>query len=195
MEGKQNMSWQRISRFILCLLLLSVAACGGGGEPGDNPDGDPSTMTPSDTDDRRPFEGSVLIDDDLTDDDVVEALQGSDEYKLEIDGDDRPVIENDTLILTISYSGGCASHDFTLVTNGNFKMESDPVQLVVALTHNDNGDTCEAYPTERYVFDLTPIKEDYGMDEGSIILHLQHLLHPPEPGEQGAFKLLYTFGS
>lgn len=191
MEGNQNMSWQRISRFILCLLLLSVAACGEGGDQTNNPDGDPTTMTPADTDDRRPFEGSVLIDDD-----VDEALRASDPYQLHIDGDHAPVIENDTLTLTISYSGGCASHDFDLVTNGSF-MESDPVQLIVALTHDDNGDTCEAYPTERYSFDLEPLKtryqEAYGMDEGSITLHLRYLLYPQEPGEQGVFELLYTF--
>ena len=195
MEGKQNMSWQRISRFILCLLLLSVAACGGGGEPGDNPDGDPPTMTPADTDEPLEGLGSVFINPDA---DTASALSASDPYRLHIDGDNEPVpvIENDTLILTISYSGSCASHDFTLVTNGRF-MESDPVQLVVALTHNDNDDTCEAYPTERYSFGLEPIKtqyqEAYGTDEGSITLHLRHLLYPPEPGEQGVFKLLYTF--
>lgn len=191
MEGNQNMSWQKISSFILCLLLLSVAACGGGGEPDDNPDGKTSRMTPADTD--EPLEGSVLIDDD-----VDEALRASDPYQLHIDGDNEPVIENDTLTLTISYSGGCASHDFTLVTNGRF-MESDPVQLVVALTHDNNGDTCEAYPTRRYSFDLEPIKtryqEAYGTNEGSssIRLHLGYLLYPQEPGGQGVFELLYTF--
>ena len=193
MEGNQNMSWQKISSFILCLLLLSVAACGGGGEPDDNPDGKTSRMTPADTDDHRPFEGSVLIDDD-----VDGALQESDPYQLHIDGDNAPVIENGTLILTISYSGGCASHDFTLVTNGNF-MESDPVQLVVALTHDDNGDTCEAYPTERYSFDLEPIKtryqEAYGTDEGSITLRLWHLGHPSGSVDAGFLDILYTFGS
>ena len=187
------MSWQRISRFILCLLLLSVVACGEGGDQTNNPDCDPSTMTPADTDEPLEESGSVFIGPDV---DTTCALRASDPYELEIDGDHAPVIENDTLTLTISYSGGCASHYFTLVTNGSF-MESDPVQLVVALTHDDNGDMCEAYPQERYSFDLEPIKtryqEAYGTDEGSIILHLRHLLHPPEPGEQGVFELLYTF--
>ena len=185
------MSWQRISRFILCLLLLSATACGQG--PDDNPDGKISSMTPADTDDRRPFDGSVDIDDDV---DIATALRESDAYELDIDGDDAPVIENDTLTLTVSYSGGCAAHVFTLVTNGSF-MESDPVQLVVALTHDDNDDRCEAYPTERYSFDLTSIKmryqEAYGTDEGFIILHLRHLLHPRHSDEPGSLKLDYTF--
>ena len=182
------MSWQRISRFILCLLLLSVAACGQG--PDDNPDGSISSMTPADTDD-PPFEGSVDINDDV---DRAIALRESDTYELEIDGDHAPVIENDTLTITVSYSGGCARHDFTLVTDGRF-MESDPVQLVVTLTHDANDDTCEAYPTDRYVFDLAPIKTLYGTDEGSIILHLWHLLHPRQSGEDGVLELVYTFPS
>jgi hypothetical protein len=178
--------------FILCLLLLPVAACGEG--PDNNPDGKISSMTPTDTD-NRPFEGLVNINPDV---DTAIALRESDPYELEIDGNHKPVIENDTLTLTISYSGGCEMHDFTFVTDGSF-MESDPVQLVVALTHNDNDDTCEAYPTDRYVFDLTPIKtryqEAYGTDEGSITLHLRYFLHPRHSGEAGVLKLVYTFAS
>ena len=183
------MSWQRISRFILCLLLLSATACGQG--PDDNPDGKISSMTPADTDD-RPLDGSVDINPDV---DIAIALQESDPYELEIDGDHAPIIENDTLILTVSYSGGCAQHDFTLVTDGSF-MKSDPVQLVVALTHDANDDRCHAYPQDRYVSDLAPIKmryqETYGRDEGSITLHLRHLLYPQPSGEPGVLELVYT---
>lgn len=185
------MSWQRISRFILCLLLLSVAACGEG--PDDNPDGKISSTTPADTDETDPSRGLIDINPDV---DVAIALEESDPYELEIDGDDKPVIENDTLTLTVSYSGGCKIHDFTLVTDGSF-MESDPVQLVVALTHDDNGDTCEAYSQYRYAFDLTRIQtwyqETYGMDEGSIILHLRYLPHPRHSGKPSVPGLRYTF--
>lgn len=186
------MSWQRISRLIICLLLLSAAACGQG--PDDDPDGTLSSVTPADTDD-HPLEGSVDINDDV---DTAIALQESDAYELEIDGDHAPVIENDTLTLTVSYGGGCETHDFTLVTDGSF-IESDPVQLVVTLTHNANDDPCEAYPTNRYVFDLESIKtlyqEAYETDESSIILHLRHLLHPRQSGEHGVLELVYTFAS
>lgn len=150
-------------------------------------------MTPADTDDRRPFEGSVFIDDDV---DRATALQESDAYELDIDGDHAPVIENDTLTLTVSYSGGCETHDFTLVTDGSF-MGSDPVQLIVTLTHDDNDDTCEAYPTDQYSFDLTSIEtlyqEAYGTDEGSIILRLWHLGHPSGSIDAGFLDLVYTF--
>ncbi len=184
------MSWQRISRFILCLLLLYATACGQG--PDDNPDGAKSSTPPASTDDRT-LSGSVVINDGT---DKAIALQESDAYELETDGEHEPVIENDTLTLTVSYSGGCEVHDFTLVTDGSF-MESDPVQLVVTLTHDANDDPCEAYPTDRYAFDLTHLKtlyqEAYRTDEGSIILHLRHLLHPRHSGEPGVLSLVYTF--
>lgn len=183
------MSWQRISRFILCLLLLSATACGQRSD--DNTDGTVSSTPPADTDD-RPLEGSVVINDVVR----TVALEESDAYELEIDGDHAPVIENDTLILTVSYGGGCETHDFTLVTDGSF-MESDPVQLVVTLTHDANDDPCQAYLTNRYAFDLGFIKtlyqEAYRTDEGSIILHLWHLPHPRHLGEPGVLELVYNF--
>ena len=184
------MCWERISKVIICLLLLSATACGQG--PDNNPDGTISSTPPADTHDRT-LSGSVVINN--VDRDI--ALRESDAYELETDGEHEPVIENDTLTLTVSYSGGCEIHDFTLVTDGSF-MESDPVQLVVTLTHDANDDTCEAYPTDRYVFDLTPIKtlyqEAYRTDKGSIIqLHLRHLLHPRHSGEPGVLSLDYTF--
>ncbi len=79
-------------------------------------------------------------------------------------------------------------------------MGSDPVRLVVALTHDDNGDTCEAYPTDQYVFDLTRIKtryyqEAYETDEGSITitLRLRHLDYPSGSVDADPLDLDYTF--
>ena len=184
------MCWQRTSRFIFCLLLLSAAACGQGSD--DNTDGAVSTTPPADTDD-PPLDGSVVINDDV---DRALALQESDAYELETDGARAPVIENDTLSLTVSYGGGCETHEFILVTDGSF-MESDPVKLNVTLTHNANDDPCEAYPTERYSFDLAPIKtlyrEAYGTDEGSVILRLWHLPHPRHSGTPGVVERVYNF--
>ena len=178
------MSRQKISTFILCLLLLSAAACGQGAD--DDLDSTISSVTPADTDDHPPEEGSVVVNEDV---DGATALRESDAYELETDGDHEPVIENDTLTLTVSYGGGCETHDFTLVTAGRF-MESDPVQLDVTLTHDANDDRCEAYLTDSYAFDLASIKtlyqEAYGTDEGSIILNLRHL------GDPGTLELVYT---
>ena len=96
---------------------------------------------------------------------------GTDAYAL-----NSATITDDTLNISVSYSGGCEDHQFTLVASDTF-LESFPVQLPASIAHNANGDTCEAYPTENYRFDLTPIKtmyqEGYGQEAGTIILRLK----------------------
>ena len=96
---------------------------------------------------------------------------GTDEYVL-----NTVMIKDDTLKINVSYSGGCKDHQFTLIASESF-LESFPVQLPIFVAHNANGDTCEAYPTEDYHFDLTPIKtmyqEAYQQEAGTIILRLK----------------------
>ena len=81
-------------------------------------------------------------------------------------------LQGDTLTINVSYSGGCETHEVTLVAAEQF-LESLPVQLRVSLAHNANGDTCEAWITEDYDFDLTPIREayqkGYQTDTGTIL--------------------------
>ena len=87
------------------------------------------------------------------------------------------VIQDDTLKISVSYSGGCETHIFTLVSSDVF-LESFPVQLMVSIAHNANDDSCEAYPTEDYSFDLTPIKtmyqKAYQQDAGTIVIRLKN---------------------
>ena len=87
----------------------------------------------------------------------------------------------DTLTVTVSYSGGCEAHQFTLVASNVF-MESYPVQLGASLAHDANGDRCEAWLTEDWDFDLTPIKrmyqDAYRQDVGTIVLRLEHAPGP-----------------
>ena len=103
-------------------------------------------------------------------------LCGSDRFVVETTGDQAPFIDGDTLTVTVSYGGGCREHDFTLVPADVF-MESYPVKFNVTLVHDAHGDPCRAYPTETYVFDLTPIKmlyqEAYRRKEGIMILGLR----------------------
>ena len=79
-------------------------------------------------------------------------------------------------MINVSYSGGCEKHEMTLVASESF-LESFPVQLPVSLAHNANGDACEAWLTEDYNFDLTPIKtmyqDAYRQEAGTIILRLK----------------------
>ena len=85
-------------------------------------------------------------------------------------------IEDDTLHINVSYTGGCETHAFTLVAEPRF-LESFPVQLRVSLAHNANSDTCEDSLTEDHQFDLTPLKEvyqkGYRTDQGTIVLRLK----------------------
>ncbi len=96
---------------------------------------------------------------------------GIDEYVL-----NSATITDDTLDISVSYSGGCEDHQFTLVVSDTF-LESFPVQLHASIAHNANGDTCEAYPTDNYRFDFTPIKKmyqtTYRQEAGTIILRLK----------------------
>ena len=96
---------------------------------------------------------------------------GTDAYTI-----NAATLQGDTLRVNVSYSGGCKTHAFTLVAEERF-LESFPVQLRVSLAHNANSDTCEAWITEDYDFDLTPLKEvyqkGYRTDEGTIVLRLK----------------------
>ncbi|MXZ01815.1 hypothetical protein F4Y93_14665, partial [Candidatus Poribacteria bacterium] len=65
---------------------------------------------------------------------------GTDAYTL-----NSATITEDTLNISVSYSGGCEKHVFTLVVSEGF-LESFPVQLPVSIAHDANNDTCEAYP-------------------------------------------------
>ena len=82
-------------------------------------------------------------------------------------------LQGDTLTVNVSYSGGCETHEVTLVAEERF-LESFPVALRISLAHNANGDRCKAWITEDYHFDLTPIKEvyqeAYQTDTGTIAL-------------------------
>ena len=101
---------------------------------------------------------------------TTEAL-GTDAYVI-----NAATVEDGTLRVNVSYSGGCETHQFTLVAEPMF-LESFPVQLRVSIAHNANSDTCEASITEDRQFDLTPIKtayqKGYQTDEGTIVLRLK----------------------
>ena len=102
---------------------------------------------------------------------------------------DAAEVSDDILSIEVSYAGGCRNHVFVLTAATSFR-RSDPVQLPMVLTHDDNDDPCEAYPTENRRFNLTPIKERYravyGRDSGSVRL----LLHPAPDSAQ---PLVYEF--
>jgi hypothetical protein len=65
----------------------------------------------------------------------------------------------DSIHLSVSYSGGCMYHEFTLgVVWPECGTPPVPPPLLY-LCHNGNDDPCEAYPTETITFDLSLLKE------------------------------------
>ena len=146
---------------ILSLVVAWAMACG---NEKDSPVS--TTHAPGPTDDVSTA-GNVVF----SPGDVRSTTQwGTDDYEL-----NAAAVKGDTLAVTLSYSGGCRTHRFTLVAAEAF-MESDPVQLEVAIAHDADGDPCEAYPTEDYHFILDPIKArykaSYGAGPGTIVLRL-----------------------
>ena len=136
-------------------------------------------MSPSDIPpDETKLSGNVVI----AGDDAAKPV--NDPYTLE-----SIMIADDTLTISVSYGGGCETHQFTLIASDTF-MESDPVQLGVAIVHNANLDFCERWVTETYHFNLTPIKtmyqKAYHQNAGTIVLNV-------EGGPDGGASLIYKF--
>ena len=130
----------------------------------DKPDDIDISVSPDDVPPDAIKMGSVVIAD------TVEEW-GVDEYVLS-----SATITDDTLVLNVSYGGGCEEHQFTLVASDAF-LESFPVQLRLSLAHNANNDPCEAWLTDDYRFDLNAIKilyqAAYQQKAGTIILLLE----------------------
>ena len=84
-------------------------------------------------------------------------------------------IIKDLINLNVSYGGGCEEHIFALVASAF--IESNPVQVNVLLSHEDNNDPCEMWITQDFIFNLKPLKrawqQAYNKISGTIILNLQ----------------------
>ena len=84
---------------------------------------------------------------------IICTPQYDDGYELE-----SATVEGDTLSIGVSYSGGCANHEWELCWDGEV-MESAPVQIRLSLGHNANGDSCEAIETDSIQFDISVLAD------------------------------------
>lgn len=80
-----------------------------------------------------------------------------DKYSMDPFRLDTAYVENDWLMMKVSYGGGCREHDFNLWKLPPNALDPPPVEL--ALSHNANKDMCDAYITRWLVFSLVPIRE------------------------------------
>jgi len=79
-------------------------------------------------------------------------------------------INGDNLELSVTYSGGCESHDFDLCWSG-LVMTSLPPQVNISLIHENNNDSCDALPTEALSFDLSSLHP--AASQGEIVIHFE----------------------
>ena len=167
-----------------CIVVL-IAACGAQ-EPDAVRDGSVAIARGNADDSTVPNRGAVIVNET----DLQIDHWGKDLFELHTENN-APEISDDTLTATVSFSGGCAPHRFTLVANRLFTA-SDPVQIDVSIAHEANDDRCEAYLTETYEFDLAPIEmhyqQAYRRSEGAIRIRLLG----PEPSGMST-DLTYTF--
>lgn len=64
---------------------------------------------------------------------------------------------SDELKFNVSYSGGCKEHNIELYAFKEIQ-KSNPAQVTLMLSHNANGDMCEAYLTKTVSFNLSNLK-------------------------------------
>jgi cysteine-rich repeat protein len=85
-------------------------------------------------------------------------------------------IEGDTLKVEVSYGGGCETHVIDMCWDGIFA-ESFPVQTWIALSHDGNDDSCDAWITEVRSIDLSAMKsayqEGYQTQNGTILIQIE----------------------
>ena len=82
----------------------------------------------------------------------------------------------DTLTVSITHGGGCATHEYALLV-ANVFLESWPVQMHGALAHDAHDDPCDALLTPSLRFDLSPVRDAYRRayqtQSGAITLHIR----------------------
>ena len=65
---------------------------------------------------------------------------------------------SDSLMVVVSYSGGCEEHGFNAYFSGGW-LKSLPPQAMINLEHlNPNNDACRSLVKDTAYFDLTPVQ-------------------------------------
>lgn len=69
-------------------------------------------------------------------------------------------IEGDCLRLTLQYSGGCGEHEIELVLMVPECGTPPLPPPAILISHDANGDLCEAWITKEYSFDISGLREE-----------------------------------
>ena len=73
------------------------------------------------------------------------------------------VITEDSVKITVAYSGGCRKHVFKIIWNGTIS-STIPSRTGLIILHNGNGDMCEAYITETLAFGISDLTDKISFD-------------------------------
>jgi hypothetical protein len=76
-------------------------------------------------------------------------------------------MEGDSVVISVSYSGGCEQHFFEVVWDSAI-LYSNPPKIELILLHNSNGDQCEAYITEELVFSIKDLNASVSPENVSV---------------------------
>lgn len=71
------------------------------------------------------------------------------------------VLDGDDLVADVTYSGGCFYHEFVLCWPSQSFAESEPVQAMLELYHDDAGDKCDGKVDTEVRLSVTPLEEAY----------------------------------
>lgn len=82
------------------------------------------------------------------------------------------IIHEDILEIQVSYSGGCAEHDFTMYSTQQYQ-KSLPPKLPMFLVHDNGGDACRASKTETLLFDIKELRYE-GQKAVQLIINKEH---------------------
>lgn len=93
-------------------------------------------------------------------------------------------IENDCLHISLSFSGGCAAHEFIMTYSDLPDFEKYDYNGKLTLGHNSHGDSCYAYITQTVSFDLKPLQNK---DSDMIRLILV------KAGDKDGYKLIIDY--
>jgi hypothetical protein len=73
--------------------------------------------------------------------------------------------EGDVFVVDVAHSGGCEEHSYAMCYRNHFAV-SDPPTSTLHLTHDANGDACEAYPSSTLRFDLSAVLAEFVGGDG-----------------------------
>jgi len=82
-------------------------------------------------------------------------------------------IEGDCLRLTLQYSGGCKEHEVNLVLMIPECGTPPLPPPTFEISHDANGDSCEAWITKEYSFDISGIREE-GKSKTDFVLNVRN---------------------